>query len=91
MTDACNIFYYPIDTWADFIMFQFCMDRGAGHQLEDVRKSTYGPWKREIERIFKEKTMHVNHSELLGKTNGAGAKQQNVKYKPVLTSCIRVP
>ena len=58
-----NIFYYPIDTWADFIMFQFCMDRGAGHQLEDVRKSTYGPWKREIERIFKEKTMHVNHSD----------------------------
>ena len=32
-----NIFYYPIDTWADFIFFNFCMDRGAGHQLEDVR------------------------------------------------------
>ena len=58
-----NIFYYPIDTWVDFIMFQFCMDRGAGHQLEDVRKSTYGPWKREIERIFKEEIMHVNHGD----------------------------
>ncbi len=58
-----NIFYYPIDTWVDFIMFQFCMDRGAGHQLEDVRKSTYGPWKREIERIFKEEMMHVNHGD----------------------------
>ena len=33
-----NIFYYPIDTWADFIFFNFCMDRGAGHQLEDVRQ-----------------------------------------------------
>ena len=27
-----NIFYYPIDTLADFIFFNFCMDRGAGHQ-----------------------------------------------------------
>src|SRR5437016_2848933 len=31
-----NIFYYPIDTWQDFVFFNFCMDRGAGHQLEDV-------------------------------------------------------
>ena len=22
-----NIFYYPIDTWADFVFFNFCMDR----------------------------------------------------------------
>ena len=58
-----NIFYYTIDTWADFIMFQFCMDRGAGHQLEDVRTSSYGPWRREIERIFKEETMHVSHGD----------------------------
>jgi ring-1,2-phenylacetyl-CoA epoxidase subunit PaaA len=26
-----NIFYYPIETWTDFVMFNFCMDRGAGH------------------------------------------------------------
>src|SRR5216117_4239974 len=38
-----NIFYYPIETWADFIFFNFCMDRGAGHQLEDVRRCSYGP------------------------------------------------
>ena len=41
-----NIFYYPIDTWADFTFFNFCMDRGAGHQLEDVRQCSYGPWAR---------------------------------------------
>lgn len=58
-----NIFYYSIDTWADFVMFQFCMDRGAGHQLEDVRKSSYGPWKRESDRIFKEELVHVNHGD----------------------------
>src|SRR3970040_886097 len=27
-----NIFYYPIDTWADFTFFNFCMDSGAGPQ-----------------------------------------------------------
>ena len=58
-----NIFYYPIDTWADFVFFNFCMDRGAGHQLEDVRASSYGPWARAIEGIFKEETFHIRHGE----------------------------
>ncbi len=59
-----NIFYYPIDTWADFVMFNFCMDRGAGHQLEDVRQCSYGPWRRAVEGIFKEEKMHIRHGEL---------------------------
>jgi len=58
-----NIFYYPIETWADFILFNFCMDRGAGHQLEDVNESSYGPWARAIQQIFKEEQMHVGHGE----------------------------
>jgi ring-1,2-phenylacetyl-CoA epoxidase subunit PaaA len=58
-----NIFYYPIDTWADFIFFNFCMDRGAGHQLEDVRHCSYGPWVRAIEGIFKEEKFHIRHGE----------------------------
>ena len=58
-----NIFYYPIDTWADFIFFNFCMDRGAGHQLEDVRGCSYGPWVRAIEGIFKEEKFHIRHGE----------------------------
>ena len=58
-----NIFYYPIDTWADFIFFNFCMDRGAGHQLEDVRHASYGPWVRAIEGIFKEEKFHIRHGE----------------------------
>ena len=58
-----NIFYYPIDTWADFIFFNFCMDRGAGHQLEDVRTCSYGPWGRAIEGIFKEEKFHIRHGE----------------------------
>jgi ring-1,2-phenylacetyl-CoA epoxidase subunit PaaA len=59
-----NIFYYPIPTWADFVMFNFCMDRGAGHQLEDARRSSYGPWVRAINGIFKEEKMHIRHGEL---------------------------
>ncbi len=59
-----NIFYYPIETWTDFIMFNFCMDRGAGHQLEDAKESSYGPWARAIQTIFKEEMMHVNHGDL---------------------------
>ncbi len=58
-----NIFYYPIETWADFVFFNFCMDRGAGHQLEDVRHSSYGPWARAIEGIFKEEKFHIRHGE----------------------------
>lgn len=58
-----NIFYYPIETWTDFIMFNFCMDRGAGHQLEDALDSSYGPWARAIQMIFKEEMMHVNHGD----------------------------
>ena len=58
-----NIFYYPINSWADFVMFNFCMDRGAGHQLEDVKESTYGPWQREIGRIFREEMTHVGHGD----------------------------
>ena len=59
-----NIFYYPIDTWADFVFFNFCMDRGAGHQLEDVRHCSYGPWTRAIEGIFKEEKFHIRHGEV---------------------------
>ncbi len=83
-----NIFYYSIDTWADFVMFQFCMDRGAGHQLEDVRKSSYGPWRREIERIFKEEQMHVNHGDYwvkkmaLDRSTKAGVQAALNKWYP---------
>jgi len=58
-----NIFYYPIDSWPDFVMFNFLMDRGAGHQLEDVKVSSYGPWRREIDRIFKEELTHIAHGD----------------------------
>jgi len=58
-----NIFYYPIESWTDFIMFNFCMDRGAGHQLEDAMDCSYAPWCRTIKGIFKEEMMHVNHGD----------------------------
>ena len=58
-----NIFYYTIDNWEDFVMFNFLMDRGAGHQLTDALECSYGPWRRAITGIFKEEMMHVNHGD----------------------------
>ncbi len=58
-----NIFYYPIEQWSDFIMFNFCMDRGAGHQLEDSLDCSYKPWCDGMEGIFKEEAMHMAHGD----------------------------
>ena len=62
-----NIFYYPIETWYDFIMFNFCMDRGAGHQLEDAKDCSYQPWCDVMEGIFKEEAMHMAHGDAWAK------------------------
>jgi ring-1,2-phenylacetyl-CoA epoxidase subunit PaaA len=59
-----NIFYYTIETWADFVTFNFLMDRGAGHQLEDGLKSSYSPWASELQRIFKEELTHIRHGDM---------------------------
>ncbi len=58
-----NIFYYPITHWVDFILFNFLMDRGAGHQLEDTLDSSYIPWKKAIASIYKEEAMHLAHGD----------------------------
>lgn len=58
-----NIFYYQIKYWEDFILFNFLMDRAASHQLEDTIKSSYLPWKKGIEGIYKEEVFHVTHGD----------------------------
>jgi ring-1,2-phenylacetyl-CoA epoxidase subunit PaaA len=58
-----NIFYYQIKYWEDFILFNFLMDRAAGHQLEDTLHSSYTPWKEAISGIYKEEVMHVAHGD----------------------------
>ena len=58
-----NIFYYNIKYWTDFNLFNFLMDRAAGHQLEDTFESSYLPWKRSIAGIYKEETMHLAHGD----------------------------
>ncbi len=69
-----NIFYYPIDTWYDFIMFNFCMDRGAGHQLEDSLDCSYKPWCDGMEGIMKEEEMHMAHGDQWAKALSADPK-----------------
>ena len=63
MGDRLDIFYYDIPTWNDLVMFNFLMDRGAGHQLVDARECNYGPWARTIVRIEQEEAMHTHHGE----------------------------
>lgn len=58
-----NIFYYQIKYWTDYILFNFLMDRAAGHQLEDTLHSSYLPWKKGIEGIYKEEVMHLTHGD----------------------------
>ena len=58
-----NIFYYQIKFWEDFVLFNFLMDRAAGHQLEDTLHSSYTPWKEAISGIYKEEVMHVAHGD----------------------------
>lgn len=58
-----NIFYYGINYWTDFILFNFLMDRAAGHQLQDTLHSSYLPWKKGIEGIYKEEVMHLTHGD----------------------------
>jgi ring-1,2-phenylacetyl-CoA epoxidase subunit PaaA len=39
------------------------MDRAAGHQLQDTLESSYLPWKKGIEGIYKEEVMHLTHGD----------------------------
>lgn len=63
MKNRMQIFYEPIKTWADLVMFNFLMDRAAGHQLRDAAESSWGPWSRAMVQIEKEEWMHVRHGE----------------------------
>jgi ring-1,2-phenylacetyl-CoA epoxidase subunit PaaA len=79
-----NIFYYPIDTWADFVMFNFTMDRGAGHQLEDALHCSYGPWARAMVSIMKEEVMHIHHGDLWVERFAKGTAEQQAEIQAAL-------
>jgi ring-1,2-phenylacetyl-CoA epoxidase subunit PaaA len=63
MKHRMKVFYEPINTWPDLIMFNFLMDRAAGHQLRDAAECSWGPWSRTMIQIEKEEWMHVKHGE----------------------------
>ncbi len=63
MKHRMKVFYEPIKTWADLVMFNFLMDRAAGHQLRDAAECSWGPWSRAMVQIEKEEWMHVRHGE----------------------------
>lgn len=63
MKNRMKVFYEPIKTWTDLVMFNFLMDRAAGHQLRDACECSWGPWSRTMIQIEKEEWMHVKHGE----------------------------
>lgn len=63
MKNRMKVFYEPINTWTDLVMFNFLMDRAAGHQLRDAAECSWGPWSRTMIQIEKEEWMHVKHGE----------------------------
>ncbi|MBI4532412.1 MAG: phenylacetate-CoA oxygenase subunit PaaI [Candidatus Melainabacteria bacterium] len=63
MKNRMQVFYEPIKTWADLVMFNFLMDRAAGHQLQDAAQCSWGPWAAAMVQIEKEELMHVRHGE----------------------------
>lgn len=63
MKNRMQVFYEPIKTWEDLVMFNFLMDRAAGHQLRDAAECSWGPWSRAMIQIEKEEWMHVAHGE----------------------------
>lgn len=63
MQHRMKVFYEPITTWTDLVMFNFLMDRAAGHQLRDAAECSWGPWSRAMIQIEKEEWMHVAHGE----------------------------
>ncbi|MBX9686862.1 MAG: phenylacetate-CoA oxygenase subunit PaaI [Candidatus Obscuribacterales bacterium] len=63
MKNRMKVFYEPIKSWADLVMFNFLMDRAAGHQLRDAAECSWGPWSRAMVQIEKEEWMHVRHGE----------------------------
>lgn len=63
MKNRMHVFYEPINTWTDLVMFNFLMDRAAGHQLRDAAECSWGPWSRAMIQIEKEEWMHVAHGE----------------------------
>ena len=71
-----NIFYYPIVHWEDFCLFNFLMDRAAGHVLEDTLNSSYAPWKTAIGLIVKEEHMHLAHGDKTVKTMAADPEKK---------------
>lgn len=74
MKHRMKVFYEPIETWSDLVMFNFLMDRAAGHQLKDAAECSWGPWSRTMTQIEKEELMHVAHGETWVKKLSVDAK-----------------
>jgi ring-1,2-phenylacetyl-CoA epoxidase subunit PaaA len=79
MKHRMKVFYEPIKTWSDLVMFNFLMDRAAGHQLRDAAECSWGPWSRTMIQIEKEEWMHVKHGETWVRKLSEGSEKESVQ------------
>ncbi len=58
-----DVFRHPMDTWLDFAMFSFLIDRVGRYQLEEFIGCSYLPVTRILDRIIAEEKGHVGFGE----------------------------
>ncbi|MBI3537890.1 MAG: phenylacetate-CoA oxygenase subunit PaaI [Chloroflexi bacterium] len=58
-----DVFRHPMDTWLDFAMFSFLIDRVGRYQLEEFIGCSYLPVTRILDRIIQEEKGHVAFGE----------------------------
>ncbi|MFG1478323.1 Phenylacetic acid catabolic protein [Xanthobacter sp. V4C-4] len=50
-----------LDSWVALAAFNFLVDRGGSHQIEEYLHSTYRPWARHLYRMLGEEAAHYEH------------------------------
>jgi ring-1,2-phenylacetyl-CoA epoxidase subunit PaaA len=53
-----------IETWEEFIMVNFCVDRYLAHHLADGEKSSYNPLAKACQSVLREEMMHISHGDM---------------------------
>jgi len=59
-----NVLHFRIDTWAEFVMCNFCLDRHSAHALTEFEKSSYNPLAKACQSVLREEIMHMNHGDI---------------------------
>ncbi len=53
-----------VETWAEFIAINFCLDRYSAYAIVEFEKSSYNPLAKACPSILREEAMHINHGDV---------------------------